>query len=78
MAAALNKRRLLTLVISERIMEKKRTPHFWVWKIYQERKEKGEFHRLVTEAKLADEKLFFQNASDDTSKVWNPFKSCFY
>ena len=35
-------------------------PCFWVRKIYQERKEKGEFHRLVAEAKLTDEELFFK------------------
>ena len=48
------------LVISKRRLKRKRTPRSWVRKIYQERKETGEFYRLVTEAKLADEELFFK------------------
>ena len=48
------------LAILERMLERKRTQRFWVRKIYQERKEKGEFHRTVIEAKLADKKLFFK------------------
>ena len=35
-------------------------PCFWVQEIYQERKEIGEFYQLVTEAKVADEELFFK------------------
>ena len=48
------------LVILKRRLERQRTLRSWVRKIYQKRKEKGDFHRLVTEAKLADEELFFK------------------
>ena len=33
---------------------------FWVRRIYQERKEKGEFHLLVREMKVFDQQYFFQ------------------
>ena len=60
MAATFNKRRLFMLVKLKRRLLRKRTPRFWVRKVYQERKEKGEFHRVVTVAKTADKKLFFK------------------
>ena len=47
-------------VILKRRLQRRRMPRFWVRSIYQERKKKGAFHRLVTEAKLADEELFFK------------------
>ena len=32
---------------------------FWVRDIFMERKQKGEFHLLVQQAKMVDEELFF-------------------
>ena len=40
-------------------------------KIYQERKEKGKFHRLIT--KLADEELFFQMFRMTSKQSLEPF-----
>ena len=33
---------------------------FWVWQIYSERREKGEFHLLVKEKLLYDREYFFR------------------
>ena len=58
--AALNKRRILLLLLLRRRQDLKKSPRFWVRKIFKERKEKGEYHVLVKEAKLFDHELFFK------------------
>ena len=59
MSAAFNRRRLLLLIILRRRNERRRKPRFWMRQIYKDRKEKGEFHMLVREAKLFDQEMFF-------------------
>ena len=59
--AALNRRRLLTLILLwRRLRRRKYRKRFWVRQIYAERKEKGEYHTLVREAMLFDSDLFFR------------------
>lgn len=57
--AALNRRILLLIILRRRLM-RKRNPKFWVRRIYKDRKQKGEFHTLIQEAKVFDHQLFFK------------------
>ena len=60
----LNKRLLLLLLIVRRrfLFRKKKAKirRFWVWKIFTERKQIGEFYRLVQDLKLLDSDYFFK------------------
>jgi len=61
---ALTRRQILLLMILRRKFRKKNQKfvqgRLWVRKIYQERKDKGEFHLLVQEMKLFDHQYFYQ------------------
>ena len=60
---ALTRRQLLLVMILRRRLRKKNqnfVGRLWVRKIYEERKEKGEFHLLIQEMKLFDHQYFYQ------------------
>ena len=50
----------MLLLLRQRKREKKNQRKMWVRKIYQERKQKGEFHLLINEMRLHDHELFFR------------------
>ena len=47
---------------------KERKRRFWVRQIYQQRKQKGEYHLLVKDLKLFDDELFFTYFRMSTTK----------
>ena len=75
MAAAIDRRRILAIILRRRrsirfkllyflyILQKKKEKtkkRFWVRQIYRDRKEKGEFALLVRQAKLVDHEIFYR------------------
>ena len=52
--AFLSTRTKLLLLLRQRKREKKNQQTMWVRKIYQERKQKDEFHLLINEMRLHD------------------------
>ena len=57
------KKNLLLLILKKKLEEerkKKITRRYWVRKIFQERKTKGEFHLLIKDLKLFDNEYFFK------------------
>ena len=44
---------------------KRKSPKFWIRKIFAERDQKGEYHSLVKEMKLIDHELFFKQINQD-------------
>ena len=60
MVAAFNIRRLLMLVILKKDWRGKERHVFGYERFTRKRRKKGQFHRLATEAQLADEELFFK------------------
>ena len=69
---ALTRRQILLLLILRRKFRKKNLKfvqgRLWVCKIYEERKDKGEFHLLVREMKLFDHQYFYQQFQMSTAK----------
>ena len=53
------KQKLALLILRRRQAKKRKSPEFWVRKIFQERSTKGEFHLLVKDMELFDHELFF-------------------
>ena len=59
----LTTRQIIVLIIYQRrnkFLKSKRQSRFWVREIYKRRKEEGQFHKLVQEAKLFNHEYFFQ------------------
>ena len=56
----LRRRTLLLLLLWRRQEARKRKKRVWVRKIFQDRKQKGEFHLLLRELKLYDHEYFFK------------------
>ena len=58
------RKKVLLLLILKKKLEKERkkkiTRRYWVRKIFQERKTKGEFHLLIKDLKLFDNEYFFK------------------
>ena len=51
---------LKLLLLEDQTMNKKYKKRFWVRQLYQARKERGEFHLLVTDMRMFDHELFFR------------------
>jgi len=63
--AALNVRAILTILIIRRRMQRRKLKmkykkKFWIRKIFEERKQKGEYHLLVKDMRLFDHHYFFK------------------
>ena len=60
MAAMLNQRQILLVLLLRRRLARRKTKRCWVRKIFRERKTKGEYHLLIKELQLYDHELFFK------------------
>ena len=58
--AGLSKRTKILLLLHRRSRKQKHTKSIWVRKIFQERKQKGEFHLLINELRIHDHVYFFK------------------
>ena len=64
----LSKKTRLLLLLSRRMKKDKYKKSFWIRKLYQERKTKGEFYLLVQDLRLFDDELFFRYFRMNASK----------
>jgi len=64
MMAALTRRQVLILLLVRRRQFNRQKTHrikiFWIRKIFQDRKTRGEFHCLVQDMKMFDHEMFFK------------------
>ena len=75
---ALTRKQIITLLILRRRVRRRseqKKKRIWVRKLYQDRKEKGEYHLLIREMKLYDHALFYQQFRMTPSKYNHLFDS---